>query len=241
MAALELTISTSVSVDLAQSALTTGLGFEDAERLLSRLTTGGATDDERAQARLWLYQLASARGRPAFAARLFDGMSPLPSWPMFARMFEGGDSAIAVRARRDARSVLSQDRILSSCTDAELAAAYDLLVRGDPSTAMSTARTIDESLASLHDVRHDECALAAMSLRVLLAARANDGDLSARTVQLDSALRTAPESPLLTLMTGNIIAVRAFEQLGDVPRALNAARRRPIPLRPSPRLGDDAA
>ena len=228
MAALERTISTSVSVDLAQSALATGIGYEDAEQLLARLTRAGATDDERAQARLWLYQLAGARGRPSFAARLLDGVSPLPSSVLFLRIFEGGDSFTAVRARRDAGRVLAPANVMSQCTDAELAAAYDLLVRDDPSTAIAQARAIEDRLTSVHDVQFDECALAAMSLRVLLAARGHTSDLPAITLRLDSALRAAPASPLLTLMTGNLIAARAFEQIGDQGRALNAARRRPI-------------
>ena len=228
MAALERSISTSVSVDLAQSALVTGIGYEDAEQLLTRLTRAGATEDERTQARLWLYQLAGARGRPAFAARLIDGVSPLPSSVLFQRMFEGGDSVTAARARRDAGRVLAPDNIMSQCTNAELAAGYDLLVRDDPSTAIAQARAIEDRLTSVHDVQFDECALAAMSLRVLLAARGHTADLPAITIRLDSALRAAPASPLLTLMTGNLIAARAFEQLGDQGRALNAARRRPI-------------
>ena len=83
-------------------------------------------------------------------------------------------------------------------------------------------------ITSAPDSVVEECTLATKTLRVQLASRGDPGALRPLTLQLDSALRTVPASPLLTIMTGNLVAVRAFERLGDLNRALDAARRRPI-------------
>ena len=228
MAALERIISTSVSTDIAQSALVTGVGYEDAEYLLARLVTGGATEDERSRARHWLFQLASARGRLSLAARVFDGAMVLRGPAIFAGLFEGGDSATTSRARKDATGSLRPDSVMSRCTEASLAAQYDLIARGDSSSAASLWRVIAARITSTPDTVVEECTLATKMLRVQLASRGDPGALRPLTLQLDSALRTVPASPLLTIMTGNLVAVRAFERLGDLNRALEAARRRPI-------------
>ena len=227
MSALEHIISTSVSVDLALSALATGFGYDDAEYLLARVARRGATSQERARATLWLYQLAGARGRPSFAARLFDG-TPAPPTAMWALLFESGDSATAARARRDAAGALAPDNVMSQCMSAQLAAAYDLLVHGDASTAKAQARAIESRLSSVYGDRLSECSLAAMTLHVLVAAQNDAADLRSATMRLDAALRTAPPAPYLSLMTSNLVAARALAQIGDTARALNAARRRPI-------------
>jgi serine/threonine-protein kinase len=213
-AALDQMISTSVSGDVAQSAIAAGMGYEDAEYLLTRLTSQGATAEERSEATLWLYQLAGARGRPKFAAQLFDGAAPPPPYALFAFLFEDGDSATAARARRRVSD--------TPCTTAELAAAYDLTARGDSAAAAARAhQTFDNDPTS-------ECAIGAMTLDVLLATRNRRSDLADLATRLDSTLRAAPASPYLTLVAGNMIVARAFEQLGDPARALNAVRRRPM-------------
>jgi hypothetical protein len=228
MKALERLISTSVSTDIAQSALITGVGYEDAEYLLGRLLTGGSTEDERSRARTWLFQLANARGRVSLAARLFNDSMVLRGPAIFAGLFEGGDSATTVRARRSAAGALRPDSVITRCTEAALAAQYDLLERGDSSSAVSLWRTITNRLSVAPDTVVDECDIAAKTLRVQLAMRGARGPLLALTRELDSTLRTAPPSPLLTIMTGNLVVVRAFEQLGDPVSALAAARRRPV-------------
>src|SRR5439155_136533 len=83
--------------------------------LLARLVTGGATEDERSRARHWLFQLASARGRLSLAARVFDGAMVLRGPAIFAGLFEGGDSATASRARKDATGSLRPDSVMSRC------------------------------------------------------------------------------------------------------------------------------
>jgi tetratricopeptide (TPR) repeat protein/TolB-like protein len=228
MKALERMISTSVSTDIAQSALTTGVGYEDAEYLLGRLVTGGSTEDERSRARTWLFQLANARGRISLAARLFNDATVLRAPALFAGVFEGGDSATTARARRSARGAFRADSMMTRCTEAALAALYDVLMRGDSTTADSLARTLTKRLSTAPDTAVDECDLAAKTLRVQLAMRGAGASLRALTLQLDSALRTVPPSPLLAIMTGNLVVAHAFEQLGEPANALAAARRRPV-------------
>ena len=227
MASLERALSSAMSVDLAQSALVTGAGYDDAEYLLERVMRQGATEDERTLATLWLYQLAGARGRPSYAARLFDRATSLPPTTIVAALFEEGDSATAARARSMAAGALAPDSVMAQCTKAELAAAYDLLARHSPATAASLIKTIDARFPTAVGDAASECAVAVATLRVLLAPR-NVASLSPVAQQLDLLLRSAPPGPLLTLMVGNLVAMRAFIQLGDMERALNAARRRPI-------------
>lgn len=222
--------STSVSIitNIAQSALITGVGYDDAQQLFASVAKHGATDRDRWLAGMWLYQLASARGEPALAARLFNASWPVPAFPLFAALFEGGDSATAALARRNVMWMLAPDSAISRCPGVLLAAEYDLLARGDTSTAASEASAIESRLAAAQGPTSHECSVAAMTLRVLLAARDHAPKLSVLAARLDSALRVAPIQPWLTLMSGNLIVARAWEQLGDMRRALAAVRRRPI-------------
>ena len=228
MAGLGRIISTSVSTDMAQSALVTGLGYEDAESLLERLVTGGATEDERSRARTWLFQLASARGRTSLAARVFDDAMVSRGPAMFAALYEGGDVATAARARRLATGALRSDSVIARCTEAALAAQYDFVARHDRATAASVVRMISGRLTSAPDTIVNECSLSTMTLRTQLAMGGDRTTLRALTQRLDSSLRAAPAAPLLTILTGNLIVARAFVQLGDTGRAIEAARRRPI-------------
>src|SRR5439155_20870492 len=110
-------------------------------------------------------------------------------------------------------------------TEASLAAEYDILARGDSAAAAAIARTIAGRLTTAPDTAVDECSIAALTLRSQLAMRGDQSALRAVTLRLDSALRAAPAAPLLALMTGNFVASRASEQVGDPARARDAARR----------------
>jgi hypothetical protein len=147
---------------------------------------------------------------------------------MFAALYEGGDMATAARARRLATGALRPDSVMARCTEASLAAQYDLVARRDRATATSLARMISRRLTSAPDTIVNECSLSAMTLRAQLAMDGDGATLLDVTQRLDSALRAAPAAPLLTILTGNLIATRAFVQLGDTARALDAVRRRPI-------------
>jgi hypothetical protein len=159
---------------------------------------------------------------------VFDDARVARAPALFAALFEGGDAATAARARRSAAGSFYPDSVMLRCTEASLAAEYDILARGDSAGAASLSRMIAGRLTSAPDTVVAECSIAALTLRSQLAMRGDASALRAVTIRLDSALRAAPASPLLTLMTGNVVAVHAFEQLGDTARALAAARRRPI-------------
>jgi hypothetical protein len=213
------------------SAQFTGQGLTDA--LLAgevHRSRGGSEID------LWYTALVNRAlllnlGRPSAGAAL-DTYEPF-TWArnnfafVFEAVFLDGDRGIAEAEAEESRARLQRpnQRPYSSMTHRCILALWDLSV-GDTSGVRMAIDSLRIWEPTTRDTNLTFLCAAVLELQMDLLARSDR--LRAHTEVLDSLMRVGPEVEAHMEVAANLTLVRAWETLGELQRALAAARRRSL-------------
>jgi eukaryotic-like serine/threonine-protein kinase len=207
------------------------LGLDDANRALAALRSASTTAYDRNQMAFLETVYESDLGHPAKAAQaLTQAVSPDADWfRILSAIFWDWDTTGTggrVRAfEEDARSAAASTSADRSRVLFALAVAAEYHASSADTKALS--RTIDALRAMTFGA--DSAGMARVRDRyqlmfeAQLAALTHRADLRSLLVRLDSALESDPQGQIEAI--GNLVAARAWETAGDLPRAEAALRR----------------
>ncbi len=223
---------------IAGTAQLDGLALNDAERATELSLRRAGTPGERGASYQDARSLAANGGRPAAARAMGDAWQQVRGWPHLAerlRVFDAlywdGDAGAAGEAAR--KLAASADAPLASRADARQTQYIDICIVEQWRLAHRELRTAGRSIAKLRtavvprdsgDVVDNNVKCVAI-LEAMLAAQEGRSD-AAMLSRLDSVLRAGIGDWHFSA-AGNLVVARLSEARGDVPRALEAVRRRP--------------
>ncbi len=203
-------------------SLSEGYGFADVQAALRRSLAITPTGDPRASGEMVEHRLEVARGRST-------GLPPI-SWSsdeyrkydlVLAALFADGDPAPAGPAARALEQQLGSPMSAGCCVH-QFAAAQAALESG----RLAVARRALRDMARFARPGVDEDHMWALIVSAQIAARERSASAATELRRLDSTLTDWRDYMDGSLLYGNLIAARLFEQRGDYAAALRAIRRR---------------
>jgi len=210
-------------------ALQHGVGFAQAESVLTMGLARASTDAVRARLRdmSWAYYLVRGQPKRARTAKQ-AGTSLDRAGFILAGLYADGDSSQALRLAAEVPRSFTRptpQTTWESIVEQYAAAQHDL-THGRTTTARD-AITAWKNSWTPQDTNsvHYAATLHAILLDAQLAARDRRPDVLARLTELDSLLQTGPTWGAFEEL-GNLLAARLWHERGDPVRALATVRRR---------------
>jgi hypothetical protein len=229
---------------MIQHAVLEGIGVRDAARGADSLIGRSRTDDAKAGAHQVAADLALLRGQPARALRHRRMWASLSSDRDLAErnlavillrdaMVGDGDTSAALGAvpavERLTRGPIPTDTVARSFVRAAIRAIEPWrLSRGDTSETQASVESLRaiKRMPGFTDSLEAETEIAV--IEAMRATVSRHPDLRAKAFRLDSLLRATDYTGahIGRYTVAGIVAARALEAAGELPRALEAARRR---------------
>ena len=229
---------------MIQHAVLEGVGLSDAERATDSLIGRSSTDDARSGAHQVAAEFALLVGQPSRALRHRREASALASDRELAErnlailflrdaMIGDGDTAAAIAAipavERIARRGITGDSATRAFVRAAIRALEPWrLSKGDTSHTRQSIETLRALMQAPGTTPTLEMETEIAVLEAMLAGVGRHADLPAKAMRLDSLLRATDYQRAHPgrYAVASVVAARALEASGDLPRALAAARRR---------------
>jgi serine/threonine-protein kinase len=214
-----------------------GLPIRESGPVMAAVAKRTSTREERRNAAYFRWTVGLNAGRPADALRgaesnpdLDDNPRTNHAWKLVQAAFWDGDSAAAAAA---ARELQARPAAPASHEDLDEAVAQRCALE-QWRLAQGDLKQVDRTISELQrpDTVHggrDTRALAAFCSRMLDAWQAvlrRSPDAGRKVTSLDSAARSGPSRWLNHFQQANLLLARLYETEGDLPRALDALRRR---------------